>query len=377
MSTAPSLARPAAPVLKPWIAAINAYVPGKAKLEGVAHPVKLSSNESPLGPSPRAVAAMQAVAAESHRYPDGGSNALRAAIAEHHGLEIDRIVCGTGSDELLQLLATAYAGVGDEILHVRHGFMVYPIAARRAGATPIAAPDRDYTTDVDALLGLVTPRTRLIYLANPNNPTGTIVSGTEVRRLHAALPADVLLVLDGAYEEYIDDPDHEDGFAMAATFPNVVTTRTFSKIYGLAAERIGWAYGPPAVIDGLNRIRAPFNVPSGGSAGAIAALADTEWTEAARAHNLKWRAWLAADLASLGNHGVRAVPSAANFILVTFPEDGPLTAAAANRALAADGYIVRHLPGQGLPHALRISIGTAEETQGVAASLRRFVEASA
>lgn len=377
MSTAPALVRPTAPVLKPWIAAINAYVPGKAKLEGVAHPVKLSSNESPLGPSPRAVEAMRAVAADSHRYPDGGSNALRAAIAEHYGLEFDRIVCGTGSDELLQLLATAYAGQGDEVLHVRHGFMVYPIAARRAGATPIAAPDVDYTTCVDTLLDHVTPRTKLVYLANPNNPTGTMVSGTEIRRLHAALPADVLLVLDGAYAEYIDGADHEDGIGMARVHQNVVTTRTFSKIYGLAAERIGWAYGPSAIVDALNRIRAPFNVPTGGSAAAIAALADIDWTEAAKAHNKRWRAWLQADLASLGNHGVRGVPSAANFILVTFPETGLLTAAAANRALAADGYIVRHLPGQGLPHALRITIGTAAETQGVAASLRRFVAASA
>ena len=361
------------PAVKPWIAALDAYVPGKARLAGVANPIKLSSNETPLGPSPRAVAAMADVAGHAHRYPDGSSLALREAIAAHHGLEVERIVCGTGSDELLKLLATCYAGVGDEVLYVRHGFMVYPIAARCVGAEPVAAPDTDYTTDVDALLSAVTERTRLVYLANPNNPTGTVISGSEVRRLHAGLRDDIVLVLDGAYAEYIDDPDYECGFAMAREFSNVVTTRTFSKIYGLAAERIGWAYGPPAIIAALDKTRAPFNVPSAGSAGAIAALADTEWTAAAKAHNFKWRMWLADKITSLGNSGLRAVPSAANFILVTFPEAGPVTAAAANDALMADGILVRWLPGQGLPNALRISIGTEAETRAVAASLRKFV----
>ncbi len=365
----------AVPLVKPWIDAIDAYVPGRAKLAGIADPVKLSSNESPLGPSPRAVAAMADTAGRAHRYPDGSSAALREAIAAHHGLEVDRIVCGTGSDELLKLLSVAYASRGDEVLYVRHGFMVYPIAAQCAGATPVAARDVDYTTDVDALLAAVTPRTTLVYLANPNNPTGTMIGRDEIHRLHAGLRSDILLVLDGAYAEYIDDPDYEDGFAMARDLPNVVTTRTFSKIHGLAAERIGWAYGPPAVIDTLNKIRAPFNVPTAGAAGAIAALADTAWTAAAKAHNLTWRAWLAGEIASLGNAGLRAVPSAANFILVTFPTDGPITAEAANVALMADGILVRWLPGQGLPNALRVSIGTEAETRAVAASLRSFVAA--
>lgn len=364
------------PAVKPWIDAIHAYVPGKAKLAGIANPVKLSSNENPLGPSPKAIAAMAATAGAAHRYPDGGSTALREAIAAHHGLEIDRIVCGTGSDELLKLLATAYASGGDEVLYVRHGFMVYPIAAQCAGATPIAAPDVDYTTDVDALLAAVTPATKLVYLANPNNPTGTMVGRGEIHRLHAGLRPDILLVLDGAYAEYIDDPDYEDGFAMARDLPNVITTRTFSKIYGLAAERIGWAYGPRKVITTLDKIRAPFNVPTAGGAGAIAALADTAWTAAAKAHNLKWRTWLAGEIAALGNAGLRAVPSAANFILVTFADAGPITAEAANAHLMADGVLVRHLPGQGLPNALRVSIGTEAETRSVAASLRAFVAAN-
>ena len=367
---------PAVPIVKPWIEAIHAYVPGKAKLAGIAAPLKLSSNENPLGPSPKAIAAMAATAGSAHRYPDGGSTALREAIAASHGLEVDRIVCGTGSDELLKLLAQAYATVGDEVLYVRHGFMVYPIAAQCAGATPVAAADTDYTADADALLGAVTARTRIVYLANPNNPTGTVIGRDAVHRLHAGLRSDILLVLDGAYAEYIDDPDYEDGFAMARDLPNVVTTRTFSKIYGLAAERIGWAYGPQAVIDTLNKIRAPFNVPTAGGAGAIAALADTAWTAATKAHNLTWRTWLAGEINALGNAGLRAVPSAANFILVTFPEAGAITAAAANAHLMADGILVRHLPGQGLPNALRVSIGTEAETRAVAASLRGFVAAN-
>ena len=375
--TAPQAPAPfTAPVVKPWIDAIHAYVPGKAKLAGVTNPVKLSSNENPLGPSPKAVAAMAATAGMAHRYPDAGSAALREAIAAAHGLEAERIVCGTGSDELLKLLANAYASGGDEVLYVRHGFMVYPIAAQCVGATPVAAPDTDYTADVDALLAAVTPRTRLVYLANPNNPTGTVIGGAEVRRLHAGLRPDIMLVLDGAYAEYIDDAEYEDGFAMARDLPNVVTTRTFSKIYGLAAERIGWAYGPQAVIDTLNKIRAPFNVPTAGAAGAIAALADTAWTAAAKAHNLTWRTWLEGEIAALGNAGLRAVPSAANFILVTFPEAGAITAEAANAALMADGILVRWLPGQGLPNALRISIGTEAETRAVATSLRAFVAAN-
>ncbi len=364
----------AAPTPKPWIAAIEAYVPGRSTVDGANRIIKLSSNENPLGPSPKAVEAMQAVAGKAHRYPDGASHALRDAIAAHHGLEPERVICGTGSDEILQLLAQAYASVGDEVLYVRHGFMVYPIAAQRAGATPVAAPDTDYTADVDALLAAVTPRTRLVYLANPNNPTGTMIPRAEVERLHAGLPSDVLLVLDAAYAEFSDDPDYEDGIAMARVHANVITTRTFSKIYGLAAERIGWAYGPQAVIDTLNRIRAPFNVTMAGGAGAIAALADTAWTEKVRAHNLEWRRWLEKEIAALGNAGLRAVPSAANFILVTFPENGPVTAEKAYAALTAEGILTRWLPNQGLANAIRISIGTEEETRAAASCLRNFVE---
>ena len=220
--------------------------------------------------------------------------------------------------------------------------------------------------DVDALLAAVTPATRIVYLANPNNPTGTLISGAEVRRLHAGLRGDIVFVYDAAYAEYIDDPAYETGFELARDHANVIVTRTFSKIYGLAAERIGWGYGAPGIIDAVNRIRGPFNVPSAGGAGALAAIADQDWIAKCRSHNAQWRTWLAGEVASMGNAGLRAIPSAGNFIMIEFPESGPVTAEGANTALMAAGYLVRWLPGQGLGRCLRISIGTEAETRGVA-----------
>jgi histidinol-phosphate aminotransferase len=363
------------PTMKPHVAGIHAYVPGKAALNGRPIVAKLSSNENPFGPSPKAVAAMTTVLADGGRYPDPASTALREALGAMHGVDPARIICGTGSDELLHLVAGAFAGVGDEVLYVRHGFAVYDIAARRVGATPVMAPDRDYTCDVDAVLAAVTPRTRVVFVANPNNPTGTLISAAEIRRLHVGLPSDVVFALDAAYAEFAEG-EYEDGVALATAHDNVVALRTFSKIYGLAAQRIGWAYASPGIIDAMNRIRGPFNVTTTGQAGAIAALADAEWTEKTRTHTIKWREWLAGEVAALGNAGLRAIPSAANFVLVEFPETGPVTAAAANDALIADGIICRYLAVQAMPRCLRISIGTEEETRAAAGSLRRYVERS-
>ncbi len=319
---------------------------------------------------------MTAVLGNSHHYPDPASTALRAALAAAHGIEAERIICGTGSDELIHLVAGAFAGPGDEILYVRHGFAVYDIAARRVGATPVIAEDVDYTCDVDAVLAAVSPRTRVVFLANPNNPTGTLISAAEVRRLHAGLPTDCVFALDAAYAEFAEG-EYENGIGLARVFPNVVMLRTFSKIYGLAAQRIGWAYAQPALIDAMHRIRAPFNVPTTGQAGAIAALGDTEWVEKTRAHTREWREWLAGEVNALGNAGLRAIPSAANFVLVEFPESGPVTAAAANAALLEDGIIARYLAVQAMPRCIRISVGTEAETRAAAAALRRFVESAA
>jgi histidinol-phosphate aminotransferase len=359
-----------APEPKDWVMAIAPYVPGRATGDDGRPLAKLSANENPLGQSPKAREAFIA-AADMARYPDPGATALREALAAHHGLDSARILYGTGSDELLHLAAGAFAGPGDEVIYVRYGFAVYDIAARRVAATPVVVPDRDYGTDVDAILAAVTPRTRVVYVANPNNPTSTLLSASEIARLHAGLPATILFVLDQAYAEYLEPEEDDQGLALAQSAPNVFITRTFSKIYGLAAERIGWGYGAAPLIDAMHRIRAPFNVTTAGQQAAIAALADQDFVAMSRAHNARWRQWLADEVAALGNHGLTAIPSATNFLLVTF--SGDLTAQAAYKALMDAGYITRWLPGQGLPNALRITIGTEAETRGVAAALRTIV----
>ncbi|MGF7154570.1 histidinol-phosphate aminotransferase [Novosphingobium gossypii] len=363
-------ARPG-PAPKPWIAAIHAYVPGRSKGKDGRPLIKLSANENPLGTSD---AALTAKAQGPALYPDPDSTALRAAIGQRHGIDPARVVMGTGSDELLNLAAQGYAGVGDEVIYVRYGFAVYDIAARRCGATPVVAPDADYGTDIDALLALVTDRTRVVFVANPNNPTGSYLPKGDIARLHAALPSDVLLVLDQAYGEYVAPEDEDGALALAARHDNVLVTRTFSKIFGLAGERIGWATGAPGIIDTLNRIRGPFNVSATGQAMALAALADTAFVEASRVHNRDERARFVASLAALGNDGLRPLPSQANFVLVLF--EGALSAEAALEGLADRGYIVRWLPGQGLPQALRITIGKSEDMDAIAAVLREMAEAA-
>jgi histidinol-phosphate aminotransferase len=359
------------PTPKPWIAGIHAYVPGKATGAGGKPLVKLSANENPLGTSPAALAAL-AQAPGPHRYPDPDSTALREALGAKHGIDPARIVCGTGSDELLNIAVQAFAGPGDEVLFPRYSFAVYEIAARRCGATPVESADCDYGCDVDALLAAVTERTRVVLLANPNNPTGSFISRAEVAWLHAGLPSDVLFVLDQAYAEYLAPEDDDGGLGLAAAHANVLVTRTFSKIHGLAGERVGWATGATELIGELNRIRGPFNVTTHGQAGALAALADDEWVETSRRANLAGRARFAAAIAALGNHGIRAVPSQGNFLLVLF--EGALTAERAMHAIGEAGYAVRHLPGQGLPHGLRITIGTEADMDMVAAAIREAAE---
>lgn len=365
----------AAPQPKPWIMAIAPYVPGRSTTDDGRVVAKLSSNENPLGTGAAARAAFAAHSGDLDRYPDAGATALREAIGGAYGLDPARVIYGTGSDEVLHLVAGAYAGPGDEVIFVRYGFSVYPIATRRVGATPVIAPDKDYATDVDAILSCVTERTRLIYVANPNNPTGTYAPREEIARLHAALPPHVMLVIDQAYAEYIDADDDDGALDLARTAPNVIVTRTFSKIFGLAAERIGWGYGPADAIDAMHRIRAPFNITSAGQAAAIAATHDTAFVEASRVHNAQWRSWFESEIAKLGNAGLRAVPSKANFVLVLF--EGAVSAETAYNGLMDAGYIVRWLPGQGLGNGLRITIGTEDETRGVMAALRRIVGADA
>jgi histidinol-phosphate aminotransferase len=360
-----------APSPKPWIDAIHAYVPGKSAGADGKRLIKLSANENPLGTSPAALAAASQAAAPS-LYPDPGSIALREALGKLHGIDPARIVMGAGSDELLNLAAQGYAGPGDDVIYVRYGFSVYDIAARRCGATPVVAPDADYGSDVDVLLSLVSERTRVVFIANPNNPTGSYLPKGEVARLHAALPPNVLLVIDQAYGEYVAPEDEDGAMALAAAHDNVLVTRTFSKIYGLAGERIGWATGAPHLISTLNRIRLPFNVSSKGQAMALAALGDQPFVEHSRLHNTAERARFVARIEALGNHGLRPLPSEANFVLILF--EGALSAEAAYEGLMEAGYIVRWLPGQGLPHGLRITIGAREDMDAIANALAAMAE---
>jgi histidinol-phosphate aminotransferase len=350
--------------------AIHAYVPGKSSAPGVAKVYKLSSNETPLGPSPHAVEAYRSVAGHLQDYPDGSATDLREAVACAFGLDPARIVCGAGSDDLLNLLARAYLADRDEAIHTTHGFLVYPIATLATGAKPVVAAETDYTADVDAILAAVTERTRIVFLANPNNPTGTYLPFEEIKRLHRGVPPRVLLVLDAAYAEYVRSNDYEAGIKLAATSENVVMCRTFSKIHGLAAVRLGWVYGPAHVVDAINRVRGPFNVNAPASAAGIAAIQDTAHVERSVAHNTKWLAWLTAEIAKLG---LEVTPSVANFILIHFPQVKGRTAADADKMLTSRGVILRQVGAYGLPHALRMSVGTEEANRLAVATLAEFM----
>ena len=351
---------------RPGILEIEPYVGGKAEAEGAARVVKLSANESAIGPSPRAIEALRAAAATIHRYPDGGARTLRAAIGERFRLDPERIVCGAGSDELIQLLMRAYAGPGDEILYSAHGFLMYKLSALGVGATPAAAPERELRADVDALLERVSSRTRMVFLANPNNPTGSYLTPDELARLHAGLPEDVLLVIDAAYAEYVRRNDYTSGLELVDRADNVVMTRTFSKLFGLAALRLGWLYAPAAVVDVLHRVRGPFNVGTPAQVAGIAALEDLNHQDRSLAHNDLWLPWLAGQLGALG---LTVHPSIANFLLVEFDRDGSRTAAAASAWLEDRGILARPMAAYGLPQCLRISVGLEAENHAVVATL--------
>lgn len=357
------------PSPQPGILNIAPYVPGRSSAPGARTVTKLSANESPLGASPLAIAAFGKLADALEIYPEGSSRDLRVALGEVHGIDPEKIVVGAGSDEILHLLAQTYIGDGDEAVMSQYGFMVYPIVTQAAGGTPVIAPETDYQSDIDALAAAVTEKTKIVFLANPNNPTGSCLSAAELDRLHAKLPPNVLLVVDSAYAEYVTAEDYSPGIALVEAADNVVMVRTFSKM-GLAGLRIGWLYGPDHVVDALNRIRGPFNLSTPAQAAAAAAARDTEFTTALAAHNAHWRDWLSARLQS---NRLRVLPSQGNFILVLFPQTPGQTAADANAELLAEGLVVREMGGYGIPHALRISIGSAEAMQAVADCLDRFM----
>ncbi|MDR3515130.1 MAG: histidinol-phosphate transaminase [Azospirillaceae bacterium] len=366
----------AAPAPRPGILDIAPYIGGESSAPGVNRLIRLASNEGAHGPSPHAVAAYTRDAEAIHRYPDGGATRLRTALGRKWGLDAQRIVVGCGSDELIGLLCRAYAGPGDEVLHSAHGFLMYPIAAHTVGATPMAAPEHDLTTDVDAILAQVTDRTRIVFLANPNNPTGSYLPAAEMARLHAGLPGDVLLVIDAAYAEYVDRPDYEPGIALVEAHDNVVMTRTFSKIYALGGLRLGWAYCPAAIADVLNRVRGPFNVGAPALAAGLAALEDHDFVAMSQRHNDTWRAWFSAQVTALG---LRAYPSVTNFVLIGFPgsgdapDRGARAAEAARQFLKRHGILVRQMGAYGLADCLRVTIGREDEMRAVVEVLGRFL----
>ncbi|MCY6383630.1 histidinol-phosphate transaminase [Hoeflea prorocentri] len=358
------------PAPKNGVMDIAAYVPGKETAPGVERVYKLSSNETPLGPSPSAVKALTHVLDHLEIYPDGASNALRDAIADVYGLNPANILCGNGSDELLGLLCQTYLSPGDEGIFSEHGFLVYKIQITGAGAVPVSVPETDCRANVDAILDAVTERTRIVFLANPNNPTGTYIPVDEVRRLQAGLPGNVLLVLDAAYAEYVRRNDYESGIELVSGSDNVVMTRTFSKIYGLAGLRIGWIYAPAAVIDALNRIRGPFNVNAAAIAAGAAAMRDRDHVERAIAHNEDWRSRLTSGFEALG---LTVTPSVGNFLLVHF--DGTAKSAEeADAFLTSCGFVLRRVTAYGFPNALRMTVGSQEANEGVLAALKDFME---
>jgi histidinol-phosphate aminotransferase len=361
---------PERPQPRPGVLDISAYVPGRSEAPGAAKVYKLSSNETPLGPSPKAVEAFRAAGDALALYPDGASTALRQAIGKAFGLDPARIVCGAGSDELLNLIAQTYLAPGDEAISTIHGFLVYKIATLAAGGKPVIVEERYFRADVDVILRAVTPRTRVVFLANPNNPTGTYLPIADIRRLHAGLPARAILVLDAAYSEYVRRNDYEAGIELAATSENVVMTRTFSKIHGLASLRLGWMYAPTAVVDAINRIRGPFNINTPAMTAGIASLGDTAHIERSIAHNTKWLSWLEENIRKLG---FEVTPSAANFVLIHFPKTPRKTAKDADAFLIKRGLVLRQVTAYNLPNALRMTVGTEEANRLVVSALGEFV----
>src|SRR6201991_702062 len=346
------------PVPNPGILDIAPYTPGKTPVPEPGRKVfKLSANETPFGPSPKALAAYEDVADHLADYPEGSSKVLREAIGRAFGLDPNRIICGAGSDEILNLLAHTYLAQGDEAISTTHGFLVYPIATMANGAKNVIAAEKDHTANVDAILKLVTPKTKLVWLANPNNPTGTYLPFDEVKRLRAGLPSHVVLVLDAAYSDYVSRNDYQLGIELVATSENTVVTHTFSKIHGLAALRIGWMFGPTDIVDAVNRIRGPFNVSTPAMLAAVAAIEDTAHIQMSKAFTETWRNWLTEEISKLG---LKVTPSVANFVLIHFPLDKGKTSAEADVHLTKRGLVLRALNNYGLPHSLRMTIGTEE-----------------
>jgi histidinol-phosphate aminotransferase len=359
-----------APVPRPGVMEISAYVPGKDGAGFSGRIFKLSSNETPLGPSPAAIEAYRHAADHLELYPDGQSSALREAIGATQGLNPANIICGAGSDELLGLLCRCYLGAGDEAIITEHGVLVYKIQIMGAGATPVTVKEQECRDDEDAILAAVTANTKLVFIANPGNPTGTYVPAAEIRRLHAGLPKNVILVLDAAYAEYVRENDYEAGIELISSSQNVVMCRTFSKAYGLAALRIGWMYGPADILDALNRVRGPFNLNAPAIAAGSVAMRDQDFIARAIEHNTLWRDKLTHAFTTMG---LTVTPSVTNFILIHFPDVDGKRAPEADEFLTSRGFILRAVKGYGFPNALRMTVGSEEANRGVIEALGEFM----
>ncbi len=354
---------------RPGLLDIKPYKPGAAAPEGA---VKLSSNENALGCSDKAAEAFKASADQLHIYPDGGATVLRDAIAEAEGLDPERIVCGAGSDEILQLLGRAYLAPGDRVVQSQYGFLVYRLVAMQSGATIVSAPESDYTADIDSVLETAKDGAKIVFIANPNNPTGTWVPDSDIRRLRDGLPEDTLLVVDGAYAEFVDAPGWENPLKLVDDYDNVVVTRTFSKIHGLAGLRLGWMYGPKEIVDVIHRVRGPFNVNLPAIEAGVAAIKDRDFVARSKAHNDRWLGFLTQSIRGLG---LEVTPSVCNFVLVHFPETEGKDAMSANAFLADRGLIVRPVQPYGLPNALRITVGLEADNRRVVEALEAFTAA--
>ena len=362
----------ARPQPTPGIHEIDPYVAGKAKAQGFDDPIKLSANENALGCSPAAQRAYESVEGKLHLYPDPRATLLREAVATRHGLEPERLIFGIGSDELFTLVCQTFCEPGDNVVQYEFGFFAYRIAGRAAGAEVRFAAEPDLRRSVDAILAEVDERTRVVFIDNPGNPTGAWIRRDEILRLHRELPANVILLLDGAYAEFLSDPDYEDGIALARTYENVLVTRTFSKIHGLAALRVGWAYGPEAMISAMDRIRAPFNTSIPGQLACAEALFDDDFQRRSVELVEQWRPWLAQQIGGLG---WEVYPSAGNFVLVRFPQEPGRSAAAAEAHLAGRGVLVRAVGNYGLPDFIRITVGTEEQNRALMDALGDFARA--
>ncbi|SCA55473.1 Histidinol-phosphate aminotransferase [Candidatus Terasakiella magnetica] len=355
---------------RPGIMDITPYKGGESAIKGVSRIIKLASNEGPFGPAPSAVEAMKKTSETQHRYPDGGATALRNKLAAKYNIDAERIVCGAGSDELLGLLCRAYAGPGDEVLYSDHGFLMYPIAAKAAGATPVTAMETDLTTDVTALLSAVTEKTRIVFVANPNNPTGTYIPKSEMNRLRQGLRDNILLVIDAAYAEFMTEDDYDAGIELVERTQNTVMTRTFSKMYGLGGVRLGWSYASEEITDVLNRARNPFNVTSLALAAGEAALDDELFVAKTRKHNTKWLRWVEDEVRKLG---LECTTSYANFALIRFPHQEGHSSRQADAFLRTQGIIVRQMAAYGLGDCLRVSIGAEDEMSAFMDALKEFM----